>query len=157
FHGDAAFKPIDWRIQLTPAFNLNNTTVEELGVISPDVRKGEDRIRTFTTLQEWFVEKTIADLSPNYDFISIRAGVQPFVSDFRGFIFNDTNRAVRIFGNLESNRDQLTLVYFSQLEKDTNSGLNTMTARHQDIVIANFYRQDFIWPGYTMQASVHFN
>ena len=35
-----------------------------------------------------------ADLSPNYDFISFRAGSQPFNSDFRGFIFNDTNLGV---------------------------------------------------------------
>ena len=25
------------------------------------------------------------------------------------------------------------------------------------MLIANYYRQDFIWPGYTAQASVHYN
>src|SRR5262249_33602934 len=99
FHGDAAFKPADWRIQITPAFNLNHTAVEELGIISPDVRQGGNRLRTFGTVQEWFVEKKIADLSPYYDFVSIRVGTQPFISDFRGFIFNDVNRGVRLFGN----------------------------------------------------------
>ena len=44
------------------------------------------------------------------------------------------------------------------MEKDTNSQLNEIrTDRDQDIVIANYFRQDFIWPGYTMEASVHYN
>jgi hypothetical protein len=157
FHGDAAFKPVDWRVRITPATNINYLAVEEQAIVNPDVRKGTTRARTFTTLQEWFVEKKIADLSPHYDFVSVRAGSQPFVSDFRGFIFADVNRAVRIFGNLESNRDQFNVVYFIQAEKDTNSGLNTFNDRTQQVLIANFYRQDFIWPGYTLQGSIHYN
>ena len=51
----------------------------------------------------------LADLSPDYDFVSVRVGSQPFISDFRGFIFSDTNRAVRLFGTLNSNRDQFNL------------------------------------------------
>src|SRR5207249_10102107 len=62
--------------------------------------------------------------SPNYDFVSSRLGIQPFTSDFRGFIFSDNTLGARIFGNLGSNRDQFNLVYFRPLEKDTNSGLN---------------------------------
>ena len=157
FHGDAAFKPVDWRILVTPVFNINSVSVEEVGVVSPAVRKGTQRDRTFLALQEWFIEKKLADLSPNYDFLSVRAGSQFFVSDFRGFIFQDTNRAVRLFGNLESNRDQFNLIYFDQQEKDTNSQLNTFANRQQQVLIGNFYRQDFIWPGYTAQASVHYN
>ena len=37
FHGDAAFKPVDWRVKVTPVFNVNNLSVEELAVVSPDV------------------------------------------------------------------------------------------------------------------------
>ena len=157
FHGDAAFKPVDWRIKVTPVFNINTVAASEVAIVNPDVRKGTQRDRTFFALQEWFVEKKLADLSPNYDFLSVRVGSQFFVSDFRGFIFSDTNRAVRLFGNLESNRDQFNLIYFDQQEKDTNSTLNTFTSRHQQILIANAFRQDFIWPGYTAQASVHYN
>ncbi len=157
FHGDAAFKPVDWRIKLTPTFNSNNLAVSELAVVSPDVQEGSYRYRTFSTLQEWFVEKKLADIGPNYDFVSVRLGSQPFVSDFRGFIFNDVNRGVRLFGSSEANRNQFNLAYFDQLEKDTNSFLNTFSGRGQRILIGNFYRQDFIWPGYTMQASVHYN
>lgn len=157
FHGDAAFKPPDWRIKLTPAFNANVLLAQELAVVSPDVRKGTDRQRTWTTLQEWFAEYKIADLSPEYDFMSVRVGSQPFTSDFRGFIFSDVNRGVRLFGTLDGNRTQYNLAYFRQQEKDVNSQLNTFNDRNQNIVIANVYRQDFLWPGYTAQASVHYN
>jgi hypothetical protein len=157
FHGDAAFKPVDWRLKITPAFDVNYLSVEELGIVSPDVRKGTTRARTWLALQEWFGEVKLADLSPEYDFISLRVGSQPFNSDFRGFIFADTNRAVRLVGTLNGNRDQFNLIYFDMQEKDTNSGLNTFEDRHQNVAIANWYHQDFIWPGYTIQGSVHYD
>jgi len=157
FHGDAAFKPMDWRVKLTPAFNFNALDAQEVGVVSPDVRKGLDRDRGWATLQEYFAEVKLADLSPEYDFVSLRVGSQPFTSDFRGFIFSDINRAARLFGTLNGNRDQFNLAFFRQAEKDTNSGLNGFKDRNQNIAIFNYYRQDFIFPGYTAQASVHYN
>jgi len=48
-------------------------------------------------------------------------------------------------------------VFVDQTEKETNSMLNTFDDRHQNTFIANYYRQDFIWPGYTAQVSYHFN
>ena len=157
FHGDAGFKPVDWRIKLTPIFNLNNLSLNELGNTSPNVLQGTSRFRTLFTLQEWFYEKKLADLSPDYDFLSIRAGSQPFNADFRGFLFNDINRAVRLFGTRNANRDQFNLVYFSPQEKDTNSLLNTFDNRHQNLIFANYYRQDFLFPGYTIQGSVNYD
>ena len=157
FHGDAGFKPKDWAIRVQPVYNVNNLSVSELAVVNPNVLQGTQRTRTFIALQEWFGEVKLADLSPNYDFMSARVGSQFFTSDFRGFIFSDINRAVRIFGTRNSNRDQFNLVYFRQLEKDTNSGLNSFHDRRQNVLIANYYRQDFIVPGYTVQTSVHYN
>ncbi|HEX4591579.1 MAG TPA: hypothetical protein VH120_16705, partial [Gemmataceae bacterium] len=157
FHGDASFKPVDWRIKLTPAFNYNSARVEELAQISPDVTDGQHRDRTWFTLEEYFVEAKLFDLSPEYDFASVRIGSQFFVSDFRGFIFADTNRAVRLFGTENGNRDQFNVIYLRPAEKDTNSGLNTMEDRRQNLLIANWYHQDFIWPGYTIQGSVHYD
>ncbi|HEY2785174.1 MAG TPA: hypothetical protein VGJ05_09385 [Fimbriiglobus sp.] len=157
FHGDAAFKPVDWRIKLTPAFDVNYLAADELAVVSPDVRAGTTRGRTWTTLQEWFGEYKLFDYSPEYDFVSVRVGSQPFTSDFRGFIFSDTNRGVRLFGTANGNQDQFNLAYFRQQEKDTNSGLNTFEDRNQNIVIANWYHQDFVVPGYTIQGSIHYN
>jgi hypothetical protein len=157
FHGDAAFKPVDWRVRLTPVFNVNYLSVDELGIVNPDVREGTTRGRTFFALQEWFGEVKLADLGPDYDFVSLRVGSQPFTSDFRGFLFSDTNRAARLFGTLFSNRDQFNLVAFWQLEKDTNSELNTFHDRKQQVLIANYYSQDFLVPGYTAQVSLHYD
>jgi len=156
-HGDSSFKPTDWRLKLTQIFNLNHLVADELGVVSPDVRKGTSRFRQDYALEEWFIESKLADLSPNYDFVSMRIGSQFFSSDFRGFLFSDTNRAVRLFGTGSANRDQYNLVFVDQVEKDTNSGLNTFADRQQNTWIANYYRQDFIWPGYTAEVSYHFN
>jgi len=157
FHGDAGFRQPDWRIVFTPIFNINYLAGQEVGIIGPDVRDGVDRGRTFFALQEWFVETKLADVGPNFDFISLRIGSQPFTSDFRGFIFSDINRAVRLFGNFDSNRGQWNVAFFAQQEKDTNTDLNTFTDRHQRILLSNIFYQDFIFPGYTAQASVTYN
>ncbi len=156
-HGDAAFKPADWKIHLVPTFNVNNLSVQELGIVSPNVLQGTSRTREFWALQEAFIETKIADLGPGYDFLSVRAGTQPFISDFRGFLFSDINRAIRIFGTRNNNRDQFNLAYFRQWEKDTNSFLNTFNDRRQNLFFANYYRQDFLFPGYTAQVSLTFN
>src|SRR5262249_17792257 len=90
-------------------------------------------------------------------FLSLRIGSQFFTSDFRGFLFSDTNDAVRLFGNANANRDQYNLVYFRQREKDSNSALNTFDDRGQNIIIGNFYHQDFIFPGNTVEVSVTYD
>ncbi len=157
FKGDAAFKPVDWRLRMNFIFNQNYLKVQELGVVSPDVRKGTNRHKTDWALEEWFYETKIADMSPNYDFLSVRVGSQPFTSDFRGFIFSDINRGVRIFGNRLSNQDQYNVIFFDQTEKETNSLLNTFDDRHQNTLIMNYYRQDFVFPGYNTELSFHYN
>ncbi len=78
-------------------------------------------------------------------------------TDFRGFIFSDNNLGLRFFGSADNNRIQYNAAYFSMLEKDTNSGLNRFDTRHQNIYIANIFRQDFIRKGYTIEGSFHFN
>jgi hypothetical protein len=111
------------------------------------------RHRDFFALQEAFGEFHISDISDGYDFVSSRFGIQPFVSDFRGFVFADTNLGARIFGNWDNNRIQYNLVYFNMREKDTYSDLNTFDARHQQVLVANVFKQDFIWKGYTGELS----
>jgi hypothetical protein len=156
-HGDGAFKPADWRMKVTQIFNVNHLVVDELGIVNPNVQRGTARMRADYALEEWFFETKLADLSPDYDFLSVRAGSQPFVSDFRGFVFADVNRMVRLFGNRDANRDQFNVIWVDQTEKDTNSFLNTFGDRHQNTVILNYYHQDFIWPGYTAQLSYLYN
>ncbi len=151
FHGDASFKPVDWRIRITPELSLNNLDVRELGIVSPNVLAGTDRFDDHLGLQEAFVEVKLHDLSNNYDFVSMRAGIQQFNADFRGFLFVDEQLGLRIFGDLRSDRIEYNAVYFQMLEKDTNSGLNTFNRRHQQVVMGNVYLQDFFFPGYTAE------
>jgi hypothetical protein len=151
FHGDTSFKPVDWRIRITPELSLNYLDVQELGIVSPDVRKGTTRFDDHIGLQEAFVEVKLHDLSPNYDFVSARAGIQQFNADFRGFLFVDEQPGLRIFGNWDSDRIEYNAAYFNFLEKNTNSGLNSFSLRQQQVVLANIYWQDFFLPGYTAE------
>jgi hypothetical protein len=158
FHGDTSFKPRDWAIKISPTFSVPNyVNARENGVINIDVRRGTNRTDWHASLEEAFGEVKLADVNANYDFVSVRAGIQPFVSDFRGFIFSDNNLGGRVFGALDNNRIQFNAAYFSMLEKDTNSGLNRLDTRHQNVYIANVFRQDFIRKGYTIQGSFHYN
>jgi hypothetical protein len=157
FHGDAAFRPVDWRIRVTPAVSLNYLDVRELGIVNVNVLAGTTRLDSHLGFQEAFAEVKLHDLSPNYDFISLRAGIQQFNSDFRGFLFVDEQPGVRFFGDLSSNRWQYNLAYFNLLEKNTNSGLNSFALRKQQVIVANVYRQDFLFQGYTAQFSVDYD
>jgi len=158
FHGNTVFKPADWRVFLDLTYNTNYLAVEELGVVSPNVRDGTTRFRDYLAPEQWFVETKLFDTSPYYDFVSARVGSQPFVSDFRGLIFSDINRGVRLFGTRHANRDQFNVLWFDQTEKDTNSTLNRFDEdRHQNTWIANYYRQDWLHPGFNGMLSFHAN
>src|SRR5947207_2799361 len=151
FKGETAFRPVDWALRLLGVYNHNYIDVEERNVVNPNPQLGTTRQKEFFELQAAFGEIHLRDLSSNYDFISMRAGIQPFVSDFRGFIFNDTNLGVRVFGNYDSNRWQYNVAAFDMLEKDTYSDLNEFERRSQQICTPNVFWQDLIWKGYTVQ------
>jgi hypothetical protein len=106
-----------------------------------------------------FVDHHIRNVSDRYDFDSVRVGIQPFQFDFRGFLFNDQQLGVRLFGNRDGNRFQYNLVAAARLNKDTNSGLNVVTRlpRKDFILHANLYRQDFPFVGLTSMASLTLN
>ncbi len=157
FRGETVFQPIHWSVRLQPIANINYTATRETTVINPNPRHGTDRTDGFVTLQQWFGELHLGDLSANYDFAAARLGNQVFNSDFRGFVFNDTNLGLRFFGNADNNRWQYNLAVFDMREKDTNSELNTFDARDQRVVIANVFRQDFLVSGYNAQLSFHAN
>jgi hypothetical protein len=157
FGGDAAFRPVDWRVRVTPVINVNYTSVGSptiLNFATPGFTRLASQIGG---LQEAFAEAKLKDLNDAYDTLSVRAGIQSFTSDFRGFIFADREPGIRLFGNLGSNRYQYNLAGFATLNKDANSGLNQLTYRRQQVYIANLYRQDFPWRGYTAEFSFHFD
>ena len=153
FRGDTSFRPIDFQLRFTPAVNLNFLQTQERGIVNVNVEAGTNRFDAHVGLQEGFFELKLHDLSPNFDFVSVRGGIQQFTSDFRGFIFSDEEPGVRIFGNLRSNRINYNLAYFFMLEKGTNSHLNTFAARDQQVEVANVYIQDFLTKGYTTELS----
>ncbi len=157
FHGNTAFKPPDYLIRVTPVFNVTYLDVQENNAVNIDVREGTTRSDGHVALQEAFIEKHLVDLSPNYDFLSVIVGIQPFVTDFRGFVFIDNNMGARLVANWDNNRSQANLALFTLLEKNTNSELNSFEWRDQYVFVANYFRQDFIWFGYTAQLSFHWN
>jgi len=156
FHGDAAYKPVAWRIRITPEISLNDANTDAPGLLNfhdPET----SRFDRHTALQEAFAEVKLKDLSNEYDFVAMRAGIQGFNSDFRGFLFTPSAPGLRLFGTLDSNRYQYNLAAFSTLVKDPNSGLNTFHNRYQHVLVANLYRQDFFLSGYTIEVSFHYN
>src|SRR5438105_10223044 len=158
FRGDSTFRPRSWAIKISPTFSLPNfVRARETGVINIDVRRGTTRTDTQFSLEEAFGEVKLEDVNSNFDFISARVGIQPFVSDARGFLYSDNNLGGRLFGAFKNNKYQFNFAYFAQLEKDTNSGLNRFDLRPQRVYIANLFKQDFIKRGYTAQVVFAFN
>jgi hypothetical protein len=158
FGGNAAFRPRKWELRATPVFNANYLVARENGVVNIDPRRGTDRFDGHVAFQELFGDYELAELTPYFDTVNVRVGIQPFTSDFRGFVFTDAAPGVKLSGNYHANRTQWNLAYFRPLDKDTNTGLNTLFRdREQDVAIANLTRQDFIWPGYFTQVSAQYS
>lgn len=157
--GSTAFKPPDIEYRVTLAYQANYVDVPERRVLDVRPSKASHRYDSFLGVQELFVDKHLGNTSDRFDFYSIRLGIQPFQSDFRGFLFNDSQLGIRLFGNRDNNRFQYNLAAFWRLEKDTNSGLNdiTQTPRSDFIFTGNLYRQDFPVVGLTSQVSVTYN
>ena len=157
--GSTAFKPPDIEYRVTLAYQANYVDVPERRVLDVRPSKASHRYDSFLGVQELFIVKHLGNTSDRFDFYSIRLGIQPFQSDFRGFLFNDSQLGIRLFGNRDNNRFQYNLAAFWRLEKDTNSGLNdiTQTPRSDFIFTGNLYRQDFPFVGLTSQVSVTYN
>jgi hypothetical protein len=159
FKGDTVFKPPDLEFRFAPVFNVNYAKVSELGQINVNPDAGETRTDTFVGIQAAFVDKHLRNDSERFDFDSIRVGIQPFSTDFRGFLFQDNQLGVRLFGNRDNNVYQYNLALFQRIEKDTNSGLNDLgqRLRRDYVLIGNLYRQDTPVHGFTSQVTVVYN
>lgn len=157
--GSTAFKPPEIEYRVALAFQANHARVPERRILFVEPSKPPYRSDHFVGVQELFVDYHIRDVSDRYDFDSVRVGIQPFQSDFRGFLFNDQQLGIRFFGNRDNNRFQYNLAAFWRLEKDTNSGLNSVvqSPRKDWLFVANVYRQDFLIPALTSQVTVAYN
>lgn len=159
YKGDTVFRPPDYEFRFTPVFNYNKTQVDEILALNVDPDEGATRYDNFVGIQTAFLDVHLRNVSPRYDFDSIRVGIQPFTADFRGFLFQDSPFGVRLFGTRNNNIFQYNLAWFRRLEKDTNSGLNDVTKslREDDIFVANLYWQDAIALGHTLQFTLLHN
>jgi len=147
FKGDTVFRPKDWAVRATTVTNYRRVRVEE--------RRANSDLKL--ALEEGFAEARFATYGPQFDFSSLRAGVQNFTSDFRGFVFSDNQLGLRVFGTSGGNRHEYNLVYFDMRKRDAATQLHTFGDREQDVFIGNWFIQDAFGPGHTLLLSVHHN
>jgi len=159
YKGDTTFKPPDYEYRFIPVFNYNHTRIEEILGLNVNPSEGQTRTDNHVGIQTLFIDKHLRNVSSNYDFDSVRFGIQPFSSDFRGFLFQDAPFGVRVFGTRDNNKYQYNLALFRRFEKDTNSGLNDLgeDLRKDDLFIANLYLQDKPRLGFFSQFSLIHN
>lgn len=157
--GSTAYKPPNIEYRVILAYNVNYVDVGQRRILHVEPSKKSHRTDDFLGVQELFVDYHFRNVSDRFDSDSIRVGIQPFNMDFRGFLFQDNQLGIRFFGNRDNNRIQYNFGAIWRLEKDTNSGLNSVVQRPRDdfILFANLFRQDFPVPGLTSQASITVN
>ncbi|MEY4966119.1 MAG: hypothetical protein RL274_1702 [Pseudomonadota bacterium] len=159
YKGSTAFMPPEIEFRFAVALNVNYVEVSERRILSVKPTAPTHRFDGLVGLQEAFVDYHLRNVSDRYDFDSIRIGIQPFSSDFRGFLFQDNQLGIRLFGDRANNRYQYNIGFFARLEKDTNSGLNDVTQaiRKDYIAVANVYAQDLPVPGFTSELIAAYN
>ncbi len=158
--GETTYKPPAIEYRLTLAAQVNHVDVNERRILFVEPSRPTQRTDHFVGIQEAFIDYHLGAYDTSrYDFISLRAGIQPMQADFRGFLFQDNQLGIRLFGNRDNNRFQFNIGAFWRLEKDTNSGLNSVVDSPRDdwVFFANAYRQDFPVVGLTSQVSVTYN
>ena len=144
YRGDTIFQPPDFQFRFTPIFNYSSTHTD-----------GEQTSTSANTFgaQALFIESHIRDVSSNYDFDSVRIGIQAVDSDFRGFILSDQPVGVRVFGTRDNDIYQYNVGIFRPLPKNSarqdefGAGLPD-----NDIVLANLYIQDLFVRGLTSEV-----
>ena len=118
FKGETVFRPRTWAIKISPTFSIPNyLNARENGVVNVDVRRGTNRTDSHVSLEEAFGEVKLFDTNDNFDFVSVRAGIQPFNADFRGFLFSDNNLGARVFGGFANNKSSVQPCIFLPTRK----------------------------------------
>lgn len=144
YKGDTIFRPPDYQVRFTPLFNYSNTRTN-----------GVNTSTTSVGAQALFFEKHLRDVSANYDFDSIRIGIQPMTSDFRGFVLADQPLGIRLFGTRDNDVYQYNIGWFRRLPKNAARQDKLTTAiPANDILMANLYVQDLWRAGLTSEFVV---
>ena len=143
YEGDTIFRPPDYQLRLTPIFNYSSTSSSGAATTTT----------TSVGAQALFFETHLRDVSAHYDFDSVRIGIQPVTSDFRGFVLADQPAGIRLFGTRDNNVLQYSLGWFRRLPKNP-ARQNELGAGipANDIVMGNLYIQDLGWQGLNSEA-----
>jgi len=141
YRGDTIFQPPDYQFRFTPVFNYAATRTNGAQVST----------NTFGA-QALFLETHLRDVSANYDFDSVRVGIQAVDSDFRGFVLADQPLGIRVFGTRDNDIYQYNIGWFRPLPKNA-ARQNQFGAGlpENDILLANLYVQDLFRPGLTSE------
>ena len=144
YKGDTVFRPPDYLVRFSPVINYTRTRSDTSTTAA-----------TTLAIQALFFEKHLRDVSPQYDFDSVRVGIQPMTTDFRGFLMADQPAGVRLFGTRANNLYQYNVGWFRPLAKNT-ARLNDIGASPpaEDVLIANLYRQDLFAQGFNAELVV---
>jgi hypothetical protein len=141
YRGDTIFRPPDTQFRFTPLFNYSAT------------RTNGAQVSTSTFgAQALFFETHLRDVSANYDFDSVRVGIQAVDSDFRGFVLADQPLGIRFFGTRANDVYQYNVGWFRPLPKNA-ARQNQFGAGlpENDILLANLYVQDLFRPGFNSE------
>ena len=147
YRGDTIFQPPDFQFRFTPIFNYSDTRTDG----------AQTSTKTFGT-QALFIESHLRDVSANYDFDSVRVGIQAVNSDFRGFVLADQPLGIRFFGTRDNDIYQYNVGWFRPLPKNAarqdefGAGLPA-----NDILLANLYVQDLGRPGLNSEFLFMYN
>jgi hypothetical protein len=147
YRGDTVFRPPDWQWRFNPAVNYSTTRAG-----------GENPANGVFAIQGLSFEKHLRDVSSRYDFDGVRVGIQPFTSDFRGFLLSDQPLAMRLFGTRDDNIFQYNLALISRVPKD-RVRLNDVGRGipNDQIALGNLYWQDFPVSGVTSEFILALN
>ena len=117
------------------------------GVASPEDASGVE-------LSELYLERHLRNRSDRYDFDSVRIGLQPLISDYRGLLLGGAHPGIRLFGNRDNNVYQYNLAAFRRLARDPRTGLARAALRDDLLLVANLYRQDAPVLGLQVQGTL---
>jgi hypothetical protein len=148
YQGDTIFKPPDLQVRFTPVFNYSDTKTSG----------GTSVTASTFGAQALFVEAHLRDVSSNYDFDSVRVGIQAVDSDFRGFVLADQPLGIRLFGTRANDVYQYNIGWFRPMPKNA-ARQNQFAAGlpENDILLANVYVQDMYKAGLTSEFLVMYD
>lgn len=147
YKGDTVFRPPEYKFRFTPVINYNQ--INNGSIVHEE---------SSFAVQSLYAEKYLRDASAHYDFDSIRVGIQPFTSDFRGFLMLDQQLGVRLFGTRANNIFQYNFAWFRRLRKNSqNQNDLSRDLPDNDVFLANLYWQDLFKLGFMSQFIVAYN